>query len=165
MLHHATIDETSAIYAVFQSYPTIFPHLRFDYLQRMIRKNWCIWQDGIVITFQPYQRKVRLGTVVVPAGTYILHQIAMSKQAALGSAGRIFRAFHDHYIAPSGGLVLTVRADNAVARRFYEREGLAQLGTILWHQKGQPLPGIVYGNHVLKSLNSLEVAHDPQSLC
>ena len=148
-LHHASLDEIKDIYAVFKAYPHIFPHMRFDRLQRMIRDGQCIWHEGIVITYQQYKKSVRLGSVTVPMHTTCLHQIGKSKTAASGAASRVFQSFLSTYVPRA--LVLTVRADNTTACAFYEREGLRQIGEITWSQQGQPLPGYVYASTVFSS--------------
>jgi hypothetical protein len=46
-------------------------------------------------------------------------------------------------VVPSGGdLYLTVRAENTVACRFYERHDMGVVGRVAW--SGGTLPGLVY---------------------
>lgn len=148
-LHYATRDEAKDVYAVFRAHPHIFPHMRYDKVCRMIESRQCIWQDGIVLTHQIYQRTVRLGTILVPKGTTCLHQIAKSPMAAPGSASRVYQAFYTTSVP--NALVLTVRADNTTAWSFYERHGLQRIGEIYWSQQGQPLPGYVYASTIFPS--------------
>jgi hypothetical protein len=49
----------------------------------------------------------------------------------------------DEIVKPSGGdLYLTVRRENAVACRFYERHGMKVAGSVAW--KKRTIPGHVY---------------------
>lgn len=141
VLNHATGADVKPIYRVFQQYPDIFPHLRVDYLKRMIDANTVIWHDGVVIVYQPYRRTVRLGNYSAPRGAVCLHQIARSPDAT-AHPRNIFPQFFHTYVVQT--LVLTVRESNARARAFYDRMGMEQCGVITWHQKGSPIPGVVY---------------------
>jgi hypothetical protein len=142
MLRHAVLEDVPDVYAVFQTYPHIFPHMRFDRTQRLVAAGQCIWQDGVVITYQTYQKTVRLGDYVAPRGSISLHQIVKSAAAVVGAAARIFTIFLDEYVPTR--LVLSVRADNTSAWQFYERHGLQRVGGVCWQQQGHPLPGYVY---------------------
>ena len=89
---------------------------------------------GVVINYQTYTRQVRLGTVTVPKGATVIHQIVSEDH----HAAEVFAEFaQDH-----GDIYLSVRADNPKAIRFYKRMGFEQVGTIVW-SKGT-LPGLVF---------------------
>lgn len=141
-MSHASIRDLKAIYRHFRSHRDIFPHIRQDALKRRIEAHQCIYQDGVVITFQRYRKRTRVGDVQVPAGAIMLHQILNSRQFN-GAGRKVFRQFVDEIVKPSGGdLYLSVRKENSVACRFYERNGMVVTGTIAW--KNDTISGLVY---------------------
>lgn len=141
-MRHASLRDLKAIYGHFQAYRDVFPHIRQDALKRRIEAHHCIYQDGVVITYQQYKKRTRVGDVQVPAGAIMLHQILNSERFN-GAGRRVFRQFVDEVAKPSGGdLYLSVRKENSVACRFYERQGMKVAGTVAW--KNGTLPGLVY---------------------
>jgi hypothetical protein len=141
-MRHASLGDLKAIYVHFQNRKDVFPHIRQDRLRQRIEANQCIWQDGIVITYQQYKKRTHVGDMQIPAGAIMLHQILNSDQFN-GAGSRVFRQFVDEIVKPSGGdLYLTVRRENAVACRFYERNGMKVAGTVDW--KNGTIPGLVY---------------------
>ena len=83
-----------------------------------------------------------MGDVQIPAGAIMLHQILNSKQFS-GKGGKVFEQFVDEIVKPSGGdLYLSVRRENVIACRFYERHGMKVAGTVAW--KKRTIPGQVY---------------------
>jgi hypothetical protein len=96
----------------------------------------------VVITYQKYRKRTAVGTVQVPAGAIMLHQILNSDQFS-GKGGKVFEQFVREIVKPSGGdLYLSVRKQNAVACRFYERRRMKVAGTVAW--KNGTIPGLVY---------------------
>lgn len=141
-MRHASLSDLNAIYGHFQNHRDVFPHIRQDVLKRRIEAHQCIYQDGVVITFQQYKKRTRVGDVHVPAGAIMLHQILNSEQFN-GAGRRVFLQFVNEVVKPSGGdLYLSVRKQNAVACRFYERQGMEVGGSVAW--KGGTIPGLVY---------------------
>ena len=141
-MRHATLSELKEIYRHFQLRKDVFPHVRQDKLQRMIEKCLVVWQDGVVITYQQYKKRTRVGDVQIPAGSIMLHQILNSRQFS-GTGGEVFEQFFNEVVKPSGGdLYLSVRKENAVACSFYERHGMQVVGKVSW--SGGTLPGLVY---------------------
>jgi hypothetical protein len=118
----------------------IFPHVRQDAIERRIKAGQCIYQDGVVITFQYYQKSTRIGDVQIPKGAVMLHQILNSEQFN-GNASRVFEEFYSEYCVGSD-LFLAVRESNAIAWRFYERHKMKVVGTVIW-DNGK-MPGVVY---------------------
>ncbi len=146
-MRHASLRDLKAIYRHFHSHRDVFPHVRQDKLKRSIEKGLVIWQDGVVITYQQYRKRTRVGDVQIPSGAIILHQILNSEQFN-GTARRVFLQFVNEVVKPSGGdLYLSVRKQNAVACRFYERQGMRVAGRVKW--SGGSIPGLVYkfANH------------------
>jgi hypothetical protein len=141
-MRHASVRDLKPIYRHFQPNRDVFPHVRQDRLKRRIAAHQCIWQDGVVITYQRYKRSTRVGEVLVPAGAIMLHQIVNSGQFN-GAGGRVFEQFVEETVKPSGGdLYLSVRKENAVACQFYERHGMKVAGTVAW--SAGTIPGRVY---------------------
>jgi hypothetical protein len=140
-MRHASLRDLNAIYSHFQAHRDIFPHIRQDGLKRRIEAGQCVYQQGVTIVYQRYKKTTCVGDVQVPAGAIMLHQILNSRQFN-GAGRRVFRRFVDEIVEPSGGdLYLTVRKENAVARRFYERHGMKVVGTVAW--KKRTIPGLV----------------------
>jgi hypothetical protein len=142
-MKHATLADLKEIYWQFQKRKDVFPHVRRDKLQKMIEKDLVTWQDGVVITYQQYKKKTRVGDLDIPAGSIMLHQILNSQQFS-GKGSEVFGQFLREVVGPSGGdLYLSVREENTVACAFYERHGMHVVGKIAW--SGGLLPGLVYG--------------------
>lgn len=141
-MRHASLRDLKTIYGYFQTHRDVFPHVRQDKLKRRIGTHQCIYQGGVVITYQRYEKRTRVGDVQVPAGAIMLHQILNSGQFN-GAGSKVFRQFVDEVVKPSGGdLYLSVRKENRVACRFYERHGMIGAGTVAW--KNRTIPGLVY---------------------
>lgn len=140
-LTHATAADAKAIYALFRTRKDVFPHIRFDYVQRACAEHRCIYDRGVVLTYQQYKRAVRLGDVRARKGDYILHQILSTQER--GAAEDVFRRFWLEIVLPHS-LLLTVRNTNIMAHGFYKRMGMVPIGDIYWSEKGNPLPGTVF---------------------
>ncbi len=141
-MHHATPDQLKEIFGLFRSYPAIFPHIRQDALLRRIVAQQCAYEDGVVITYQRYKKLTRVGTLDVPAGAVMLHQIVNSKQLS-GVGGRVFEKFCAEIVRPLGGqLYLSVRQENTTACQFYERQGMRVVGSVAW--ANGTIPGHIY---------------------
>jgi hypothetical protein len=135
-------SELKTIYKLFASHREFFPHVRQDYLRRRITAKQCIFQDGVVITFQQYKKLTPVGNIKVPAKSVMLHQI-INSQRHNGAGGRVFDRFFEEIVVPCGGdLYLTVRTENTVACRFYERHGMKVAGNVAW--SGGTIPGLIY---------------------
>lgn len=140
-MRSATLDDLKEIYRFMQAHEEL-RHVRQDKLKKRIEAGQCVYQDGVVITYQQYKKRTRVGDVPVPAGAIMLHQIVNSKQFG-GAAGRVFDHFVEEIVKPSGGdLYLSVRRANTVACRFYERQGMRVAGAVAW--RNGTVPGRVY---------------------
>lgn len=140
-LRLAELAELKEIIQIFQARKSIFPHVRQDYIKRKILANQCVYQDGVVITFNPYKVKVTLGSVNIRKGSYIIHQIVNAEQGN-GSGSRVLDQLCRLIGAQNEDVYLTVRADNKLARTFYEHKGFKKAGDITWSRG--TIPGIVY---------------------
>ncbi len=111
-MQHASLRDLKAIYRHFQAHRDVFPHIRQDALKRRIEARQCVYQGGVVVTYQRYRKRTRVGNVQVPAGAIMLHQIVNSSQFN-GAGRKIFRQFVGEIVKSSGGdLYLTVRKEN-----------------------------------------------------
>ena len=141
-MRHASIRDLKAISAHFQAHRDVFPHMRQDALKRRIEAKQCIYQDGVIITFQQYKKRTGVGDVQVPAGAMMLHQILNTNQFN-GAGRRVFQQFVTEIVRPFGrDLYLSVRKANTVACQFYERHGMNVAGAVAW--KNATVPGAVY---------------------
>jgi len=141
-MRYASPDELKEIYAHFQVHREVFPHIRQDALKRRVLAGQCIYEDGVIITYQQYLKRTRVGTVDIPRGAVMLHQIVNSHQYS-GVGGRVFEKFCAEVVTPLGGnLYLTVRQDNKTACAFYERHGMKAVGTVAW--ANGTIPGVIY---------------------
>lgn len=131
----ATENDLDFIFRRMSELKDIFSHIRKDYLQRMIEDNLVIFEKGVVIVFQKYVKAVRLGTVLVPKGSYMLHQLINTSPKS-GYAHQVIDKFC------SGRTVfLNVKADNHQAIKFYKRNRFRKIGDIAW--KNNTIKGLV----------------------
>ena len=145
----AKIEEIKEVYAIFHKHKDVFPHIRFDYLQRKINSDCCVYEDGVVITYTVYKRKQRIGdNNHAVRGDVMLHQI-VNANLSNGKSAEVLQRFFEHTV--EGKLVwLTVRTDNKRAIKFYEKIGFEDMGDIYW-MKGK-LPGKVF-RHLPKTVS------------
>ena len=144
MLTHASPEQYKEIYAEFYKRRDVFPHIRADYIQRTVESGHCVWEKGVIITYQQYKKDVKLGNVTIPKGSVMLHQILNTQQFS-GAGREIFdKFFTDVVTSLQGDLYLSVRADNKIARSFYKKVGMIQVGEVHWQMQGQALPGVIY---------------------
>ena len=131
-------SEFEDIKLIFYKHKKWFPHIRTDYMKRMIEKKRLIYQDGVIITFHHAARKQKIGNVPVNKGETILHQIA-NKESGNGNAKKILLQFFDWC---EKDVYLSVRTDNQKACEFYEKIGMKEIGEHDW-AKGR-VKGKVY---------------------
>ena len=123
---------------IFYSHKKWFPHVRTDYMMRMINRKQLILEDGILVTFHHAKRRQKIGDVQVEKGVTVLHQIA-SDSPGSGNAQSILNNFFEYC---PGDVFLSVRADNLTASKFYVKMNMNLIGTTSW-SKGT-IPGNVY---------------------
>jgi hypothetical protein len=141
-MRHATPDQLKEIFGLFRAYPAIFPHIRQDALSRRVAARQCVYEDGVVITYQQYKKRTRVGDVDVSRGAIMLHQIVNSNQFS-GAGGPVFEKFCAEIVQPLGGqLFLSVREENTTACQFYERHGMKVVGSVAWASGA--IPGHIY---------------------
>ena len=154
-MNHATIDNLEEIMDVFKQYGDTFPHIRKDKIERMIKSGNVVWEEGVLITYNRYKRKQKLGLVEqsmfgkgpyvklpyeAQEGDCILHQIAAKNQGD-GSGKRIFERFVEYNRGRD--IVLSVRSDNDRAIQFYKNNGFIKVSNIEWGKTKQ-VKGEIY---------------------
>ena len=137
-MHHADLSDFEEVKNIFYQYRDIFPHIRTDYLTRQIEGGHCILKDGIVITYNFYKRPQQIGTVLAAKFDCILHQIVKDTNKYT-SASSVLKEFFEYV---KTDVWLSVRRDNAVAKKFYEKNGMKLVGECSWAD--ETLPGDVY---------------------
>ena len=140
MLTHATRKQSKEIYHHFRDHREWFPHIRKDYLERMIAAGNVIFQDGVIIIYKQYQRRNKIGTTKTTAekGDVMLHQILNVKPGS-GRAHKILKTF---FAAMKSPVWLTVRKSNSHAIKFYIKNGMKRVGTTAWMSGS--MPGVVF---------------------
>jgi len=138
--NQAKIEEIKEVYSIFHKHKEIFPHIRFDYLQRKINSGCCVYDDGVVITYTIYKRKNRIGENVANKGDVMLHQI-VNADPSNGNSRKVLERFFEHTVEGKP-VWLTVRSDNDRAINFYKKMNFEVMGDISW--MGGKLPGVIF---------------------
>ena len=137
-MNHAKETDFESVREIFYQHNKWFPHIRTDYMKRMIAKENLIFDNDVVITYNFYKRKQRIGDVIAQQGDCILHQIAAKHHN--GSASQALQNFFE-FVKPRR-VYLSVRSDNEIAKKFYVKNNMKLVGSTTW-AKGT-LPGDVY---------------------
>jgi|TARA_B100001146_G_C15948786_1_gene334614 RimJ/RimL family protein N-acetyltransferase len=138
---HAKDTDFDAVKDIFKQHKQWFPHVRQDYIKRMIASGNLILENDVIITYNYYKRKQRIGTVTAQQGDCVLHQIAAKNRN--GSASQALQNFFNW---TNRRVFLSVRNDNQIAKKFYEKNGMDLVGFTSWSKSGvkDALPGDVY---------------------
>ena len=137
-MNHAKETDFESVKEIFYQHKKWFPHIRTDYMKRIIAKENLIFDNDVVITYNFYKRKQRIGDVIAQQGDCILHQIAAKYHN--GSASQALQKFFE-FVNPRR-VYLSVRSDNEIAKKFYLKNNMKLVGSTSW-AKGT-LPGDVY---------------------
>ena len=137
-MNHAKETDFESVKEIFYQHKKWFPHIRTDYMKRMIAKENLIFDNDVVITYNFYKRKQRIGDIIAQQGDCILHQIAAKHKN--GSASKALQKFFE-FVEPRR-VFLSVRSDNEIAKKFYIKNNMKLVGSTTW-AKGT-LPGDVY---------------------
>ena len=137
---HAKDEDYDVVKEIFSQHKEWFPHIRQDYIKRMIASGNLILDNDVIITYNYYKRKQRIGTATAQQGDCILHQIAAKNK---GTASQTLQNFFDW---TNRRVFLSVRSDNQIAKKFYEKNGMKIVGQTSWSKGGvkNALPGDVY---------------------
>jgi GNAT superfamily N-acetyltransferase len=156
-MNHATLDNLEEIMDVFKQYKDVFPHIRSDKIERLVKSENVVWEENVLITYNWYKRKQKLGLIErsmfegkpqeyvklpyeAQEGDCILHQIAAKNQGD-GSGKRVFERFLK--FNSGRDIILSVRSENKRARTFYENYGFEVMSDIEWGKTKQ-VKGKVY---------------------
>ena len=138
MLNHAKDNDFDTVWNIFKNNKKYFPHIRTDYLKRNIAKGQVVLDQDVVIVYNIYKRKQRLNEeILAQPGDCILHQIVAKNKN--GSAKEVLHKFFKHI---NTRVFLSVRSENDIAKRFYEKNGMLKMGDTSW-SKGK-IPGDIY---------------------
>jgi len=137
---HAKENDYDVVKEIFSQHKQWFPHIRQDYLKRMIASGNLILDNDVIITYNYYKRKQRVGTITAQQGDCILHQIAAKNK------GTASQKLQDFFNWTNRRVFLSVRSDNQIAKKFYEKNGMDLVGFTSWSKDGvkNALPGDVY---------------------
>ena len=105
-------------------------------MKRMIAKNNLVLENDVVITYNFYKRKQKVGDIQAYKDDCILHQIAAKNK---GTASDVLQRFFKFV---NRRVYLSVRSDNEIAKSFYLKNNMKLVGKTSW-AKGT-LPGDVY---------------------
>ena len=125
-MRHATIEDFDTIKGIFKKNREMFPYLRFDSLKNKIEEGKVVYDTGVVITYNKYKRKQKLGNVEAKMGDIVIQEIVKEEG---GDAQGVFVRFVDFVDVD---VWLTVRRDNERAKKFYDRVGMELVGEVLW---------------------------------
>ena len=137
---HAKETDYGVVKDIFNQHKEWFPHIRQDYIKRMIASNNLILDNEVIITYNYYKKKQRIGTITAQQGDCVLHQIAAKNK---GTASKILQEF---FKWNNRRVFLSVRSDNIIAKKFCEKNGMDLVGFTSWSKSGvkNALPGDVY---------------------
>ena len=137
---HAKDTDFDVVKDIFYQHKQWFPHIRTDYMRREIAKGHLILDNDVVITYNYYKRKQKIGNVQAQQGDCVLHQIAAKNK---GTASQVLQRF---FKWTNRRVFLSVRSDNLIAKKFYEKNDMKIVGQTSWTKDGvkNALPGDVY---------------------
>ena len=147
---HAKENNFEEVKDIFYQHKEWFPHIRTDYMRRMIESGNLILDNGVIITYNYYKRNYKLvrsslgemsQKIIMQPNDCILHQIAAKNRN--GSASEALQRF---FKWTKRRVFLSVRSDNVIAKKFYEKNGMKLVGQTSWTLDGVKgaLPGDVY---------------------
>lgn len=139
-MNFATINDFDVVWNIFEENKKWFPHVRKSHIRNRLSWGQVILQNNVVITQQQYKRKGKIGhdtDIITEKDDYIIHQIIAQNRD--GSAAKVIKDYFDYV---ESDVWLTVRKENRIACRFYEKIGMENVGNINW-SKGK-MKGLVW---------------------
>ena len=125
-MYHAVESDFENVKEIFYLHKKWFPHVRTDYMKRMIAKKNLILDNNVVITYNIYKRKQKIGDVQALKGDCILHQIVAKDK---GTASTVLQRFFEFI---NRRVYLSVRSDNELAKSFYLKNNMKLVGKHNW---------------------------------
>ena len=139
-MYHAVKSDFENVKEIFYLHKKWSPHVRTDYMKRMIAKKNLILDNNVVITYNIYKRKQKIGDVQALKGDCILHQIvAKTKGTASDVLQRFFKFVNRR-------VYLSVRSDNQLAKSFYLKNNMKLVGKTTWAKRTLPGDVFAYNN-------------------
>ena len=137
---HAKENDFDAVKDIFYQHKEWFPHIRTDYMRREIAAGHLILDNDVIITYNYYKRKQKIGNIQAQQGDCVLHQIAAKNK---GTASQVLQRF---FKWTNRRVFLSVRSDNLIAKKFYKKNNMKIVGQTSWAKDGvkNALPGDVY---------------------
>ena len=129
---HAKENNFEEVKDIFYQHKEWFPHIRTDYMRRMIESGNLILDNGVIITYNYYKRNYKLvrsslgemsQKIIMQPNDCILHQIAAKNRN--GSASEALQRF---FKWTKRRVFLSVRSDIVIAKKFYEKNGMKLVG-------------------------------------
>jgi hypothetical protein len=105
----------------------------------MIAKKNLILDNNVVITYNIYKRKQKIGDVQALKGDCILHQIVAKDK---GTASDVLQRFFEFI---NRRVYLSVRSDNELAKSFYLKNNMKLVGKHNWSNGTLSGDVFVYG--------------------
>ncbi len=155
-MYHAVKSDFEKVKEIFYQHKKWFPHVRTDYMKRMIASGNLILDNDVIITYNYYKKGYRTNMLITPLENHgmqskekvkmqfndcILHQIVAKTKGTASDVLQRFFKFVNHN--PLGKRVyLSVRSDNEMAKNFYLKNNMKLIGKTSW-SKGT-LPGDVF---------------------
>ena len=93
-MRHATIEDFDVVKGIFKENRDVFPYLRFDSLKHKIKEGKVVYDTGVVITYNKYKRKQKLGNVQANMGDIVIQEIVKEEG---GDAEDVFLRFVDFW--------------------------------------------------------------------
>ena len=137
---HAKENDFDTVKDIFYQHKEWFPHIRTDYMRREIAAGHLILDNDVIITYNYYKRKQKIGNIQAQQGDCVLHQIAAKNK---GTASQVLQRF---FKWTNRRVFLSVRSDNLIAKKFYKKNNMKIVGQTSWAKDGvkNALPGDVY---------------------
>ena len=142
----------SSDYRIARSYLSdkkFFAHVRSDKIENALLHGNIILENSVLIHYNKYKKKTKLGNVFANKNEVILHQIS-NKNFGNGNAVSVINRFFDYV---NTTVYLCVRNDNPRAIRFYEKVGMKCVGKIFWG-KDKNIEGKVFMKYTGNTLSS-----------
>jgi RimJ/RimL family protein N-acetyltransferase len=140
-MYHAVESDFEKVKEIFYSHKKWFPHIRTDYMKRMIARKNLILDNDVVITYNFYKRKQKVGDIQAYKDDCILHQIAAKNK---GTASDVLRRFFKFV---NRRVYLSVRSDNEIAKNFYLKNNMKLIGKTTWAKGTLPGDVFIYNEH------------------
>ena len=135
-MYIANKNDFDAVWKLFQENKKWFPHVWNTKIKKRIENRQVVFENNVVITFSIYKRNNKIGGLTALKNDCILHQIVKGKD------GNARKTIEDFFAYVNTNVYLTVRKDNIIANKFYDKIGMKQVGTISW-AKGK-MPGLIW---------------------